>query len=92
MTAPFNLTSSVQGGSFLKASKSQHKIDKVSTSQGSRGINLSSDKKSLKYQTNLMFQFGKIKLTLNIFESIKRFDKLDKVRFNINSMKKRMLK
>jgi hypothetical protein len=59
MTAPFNLTSSVQGGSFLKASKSQHKIEKVSTSQGSRGLNISPDKKSLKYETNFMFQFGK---------------------------------
>jgi hypothetical protein len=49
MTAPFNLTSSVQGGSFLKASKSQHKIEKISTSQGSRGLNISPDKKSLKY-------------------------------------------
>jgi len=50
MTAPFNLTSSVQGGSFLKASKSQHKMDKlVTSSQSNRGLNISPDKKSLKY-------------------------------------------
>jgi hypothetical protein len=43
------LTSSVQGGSFLKASKSQHKVDKISTSQSNRGLGISPDKKSLKY-------------------------------------------
>ena len=47
MTAPFNLTSSVQGGSFLKASKSQHKVS--SSVQSNRGGNISPDKKSLKY-------------------------------------------
>ena len=55
MVAPFNLTSTLQG-SFMKTSKSQHKI---TTDADKSKLNISPNKSSLKHETNFMHQFGK---------------------------------